>query len=158
MKPVAKPFASPDRLLAGATFADSYAITAEGLGLDAVEATKRAMGRTPRWVSGLMALRSVLVTPFLLKTGREKSVRSSTRIGFFPFISQSADEVVLGMNDRHLDFRVSVEVKSLDGGRQEVSASTAVKPHNRLGRIYLAIVTPLHRVIVPAMLAQVLKA
>ena len=158
MKPVAKPFASPDRLLAGATFADSYAITAEGLGLDAVEATKRAMGRTPRWVSGLMALRSVLVTPFLLKTGREKSVRSSTRIGFFPVIRQSADEVVLGMNDRHLDFRVSVEVRPLGAGRQEISATTAVKPNNLFGRIYLAIVTPFHRVIVPAMLSQVLKA
>lgn len=158
MKPVAKPFASPDRLLAGATFADSYALTTDDLGLDAVEATKRVMGRTPRWVSGLMALRNVLVTPFLLKTGREKSVRSSVRIGFFPVISQSADEVVLGMNDRHLDFRLSVEVKPLGAGRQEISATTAVKPHNLFGRIYLAIVTPFHRVIVPAMLSQVLKA
>lgn len=158
MKPVAKPIASPERLLAGATFADSYAVTTDGLGLDAVAATKRAMGRTPRWVSGLMVLRHVMVTPFLLKTGREKSMRSSARIGFFPIISQSADEVVLGMNDRHLDFRVSVEVRPLGAGRQEISATTAVRPHNLFGRIYLAIVTPFHRIIVPAMLSQVLKA
>ena len=39
-------------------------------------------------------------------------------------------------------------------GRQEVTASTAVRTHNLLGRIYLAIVKPFHRIVVPAMLAQ----
>ncbi|WP_352728747.1 DUF2867 domain-containing protein [Mesorhizobium sp. M0276] len=39
---------------------------------------------------------------------------------------------------------------------QEVAATTIVKTHNWLGRAYLAIVMPFHRIIVPAMLAQVL--
>ena len=73
----------------------------------------------------------------------------------FPVISQSAAKVVLGLDDRHLDFRVLVEVEELGMGRQEVTASTAVKTHNLLGRAYLAIVKPFHRIIVPAMLAQV---
>jgi hypothetical protein len=49
-----------------------------------------------------------------------------------------------------------VEVEELGAGRQEVAVSTAVKTHNLLGRVYLALVKPFHRIIVPAMLAQVL--
>ena len=42
-------------------------------------------------------------------------------------------------------------------GRQQVTASTVVKTHNLLGRADLAIVKPFHRIIVPAMLAQVVS-
>lgn len=63
---------------------------------------------------------------------------------------------MLGLDDRHLDFRIVVEVTELGAGRQEVAASTIVKTHNLLGRTYLAVVKPFHRIIVPAMLAQVL--
>lgn len=62
---------------------------------------------------------------------------------------------MLGLDDRHLDFRIVVEVTELGAGRQ-VAASTIVKTHNLLGRTYLAVVKPFHRIIVPAMLAQVL--
>jgi hypothetical protein len=44
-----------------------------------------------------------------------------------------------------------------DGG-QSVSATTYVKTHNTLGRFYLTVVKPFHRIIVPVMLAQVGKA
>lgn len=157
MKPVVKPFPSPGRLLAGASFADSFAITVDGLGLDAVDATRRAFERVPAWVSRLMALRNLMVRPFRLKTGASDVDASRGRIGFFPVLSQSPSEVVLGLDDRHLDFRVSVQVRELGVGRQEVSASTAVRPHNVFGRAYLFVVKPFHRAIVPAMLAQVLR-
>ncbi|WP_348626172.1 MULTISPECIES: DUF2867 domain-containing protein [unclassified Mesorhizobium] len=63
---------------------------------------------------------------------------------------------MLGLDDRHLDFRLLVEVRDLGMTCQEVAATTIVKTHNWLGRAYLAIVMPFHRIIVPAMLAQVL--
>ena len=155
MKPVSKPFEHRHDLLAGAEFADSYSMTVSGLSLDAVGATWRVMGRTPRWVAGLMAARNLLVRPFGLKTAPDEASPPRLRIGMFPVISQSAAQVVLGLNDRHLDFRVLVEVEELGMGRQAVTASTAVRTHNLLGRVYLAIVKPFHRIIVPAMLAQV---
>ncbi|RVA61432.1 DUF2867 domain-containing protein, partial [Mesorhizobium sp. M7A.F.Ca.CA.001.11.2.1] len=37
-----------------------------------------------------------------------------------------------------------------------VAATTIVKTHNWLGRAYLAIIMPFHRIVVPAMLAQIL--
>jgi Protein of unknown function (DUF2867) len=155
MKPVSKPFTPRHDLLAGAQFADSYCVTVSGLSLDAIDATRRVMGRTPRWVARLMAVRNLAVTPFGLKTAADKTSPRRTNIGTFPVISQSATKVVLGLDDRHLDFRVLVEVEELGMGRQQVTASTVVKTHNLLGRVYLAIVKPFHRIIVPAMLAQV---
>ena len=78
------------------------------------------------------------------------------RFGIFPLISQFPGKVVLGLDDRHLDFRVLVEVRDLGSGRQEVAATTIVKTHNWLGRAYLVIIMPFHRIVVPAMLAQIL--
>jgi Protein of unknown function (DUF2867) len=63
--------------------------------------------------------------------------------------------VMLGMNDKHLDFRLLVDVVNEGGGRQIITASTVVKTHNALGRAYLAFVKPFHKVIVPAMMARV---
>ncbi|MER9950987.1 DUF2867 domain-containing protein [Mesorhizobium sp. M0047] len=142
--------------LAGAQFADRYVLVTEGLSLTALGAAERALGRTPRWVGRLTALRNLAVRPFGLKTGHEPAVLPAGRIGIFPLISQFPGKVVLGLDDRHLDFRLLVEVRDLGMNRQEVAATTIVKTHNWLGRAYLAIVMPFHRIIVPAMLAQVL--
>jgi Protein of unknown function (DUF2867) len=38
---------------------------------------------------------------------------------------------------------------------QQVTATTLVKTHNVFGRLYLAIILPFHRLIVPAMLRQI---
>jgi len=126
--------------------------------LDAPSAAGRMFGRVPRWIRALMAMRNRLVAPFGLKTGRDKITSPSRRIGIFPVIAEAPERVVLGLDDRHLDFRVAIDVMRLGGARSEVTATTLVCPHNRLGRAYLAIVLPFHRVIVPVMLAQAAKA
>jgi hypothetical protein len=155
MRPVSRLFPNPDRILAGTQFADSYCLIVDSLDLDAVSATRRVMGRTPGWITMLMAMRNFIVRPFGLKT-ELGSTAFRDAIGLFPVVDKSASRVVLGFDDRHLDFRVLVEVEELGAGRQEVAVSTAVKTHNLLGRAYLALVKPFHRIIVPAMLAQVL--
>lgn len=155
MRPISRPFPNPDRVLAGTQFADTYTLITDGLSLDAVSATQRVMGRTPGWITVLMAMRNFIVRPFGLKTELDATAFRHA-IGLFPVVDKSANHVVLGFDDRHLDFRVVVEVMELGSGRQEVAVSTAVKTHNLLGRTYLALVKPFHRIIVPAMLAQVL--
>jgi Protein of unknown function (DUF2867) len=102
-------------------------------------------------------MRNHLVAPLGLKTGRGKVTSPSRRIGIFPVITKTPERVVLGLDDRHLDFRVAVDVTPLGGAQSHVTATTLVCPHNRLGRAYLAIVLPFHRLIIPAMLAQVAK-
>jgi hypothetical protein len=136
--------------LPDADFTDAYSIHVIEP-LDALQAARRMVGRRPRWVNGLLMLRNLAVTPFGLKRG---APIGAERIGIFPVVSASPERVVMGFDDVHLDFRVVVDVAP-EGSGQQVTATTFVRTRNRLGRLYLAAVKPFHRVIVPAMLAQV---
>ncbi len=112
------------------------------------------MARQPRWVEALTSLRNLLVTPFGLKTSGESRTAPSEMIGIFPIVSETPDRLVAGFNDKHLDFRVVVDVAT-SGALRNVTATTLVLTHNRLGRTYLAIILPFHRLIVRTLLRQV---
>lgn len=62
-------------------------------------------------------------------------------IAFFPVLSRSTDEIVLGADDSHLDFRASVLLRRSDN---RLAVTTAVRCHNLLGRLYLAAILPFH--------------
>ncbi|HEX7686809.1 MAG TPA: DUF2867 domain-containing protein [Burkholderiaceae bacterium] len=127
-------------LLPGHQFADAYRVPVPP-GMDAMAATRLAFARGPWWVRGLMALRNGVVGVFGLKAASSAG---------FPVISQSPERVVLGFDDRHLDFRIVV---ALAGGC--ATLTTAVRWHNAFGRAYLAVVMPFHRVIAARMLEGV---
>jgi hypothetical protein len=141
-------------LLAGAQFSDAFRVAIDGTALDARGAAERMLGRQPRWIGALMALRDCLVTPFGLKTSDPNGRTSTEIIGIFPVLSQSPARLVAGFDDSHLDFRVVVDVATAGPG-QQVTATTLVLTHNWLGRIYLAIILPFHRLVVRSMLRQV---
>jgi hypothetical protein len=153
-----KPFEGtvPDTcgILPGAQFADAYALSVSGQSLTALAATQLAFGRAPGWINRLLRLRNAVVSPFGLKAGEKSSKPFVEKAGIFPVLHQAPHRIVLGLDDKHLDFRLLVDVQDIGGGMQTVTASTLVKTHNRFGRIYLAIVKPFHRMIVPAMLRQ----
>jgi hypothetical protein len=149
-----KPTLDTDALLAGAQFADAFGLEVDGHTLDARQATERMVGRAPRWIDALVTVRNILVAPFGLKTSGASATVPRDMIGIFPVISQTPERLIAGFNDRHLDFRVVVEVAP-HGAGQQVTATTLVKTHNRLGRTYLAIILPFHRLVVRSMLAQV---
>jgi Protein of unknown function (DUF2867) len=144
-------------LLAGAQFADAFRIDFEGGALDARHAAVLMTSRTS-WIEALIWLRNLLVAPFGLKTSGENETPRCETIGLFPILTESRDRLVAGFNDKHLDFRLVVDVAA--GGpdstsTQQVTATTLVKTHNWFGRIYLAIIMPFHRLIVPAMLRKI---
>ena len=141
-------------LLAGAQFIDAYSIVIDHAALDARRAAEKMLARGPRWIDVLLALRNYLVTPFGLKTPSPNRRVATDAVGIFPVLSESPDRLVAGFNDKHLDFRVVVDVASAGPG-QQVTATTLVLTHNWLGRFYLAIILPFHRLIVRAMLRQV---
>jgi hypothetical protein len=141
-------------LLAGAQFIDAYNIVIDDAALDARRAAEKMLARAPRWIEALLALRNYLVTPFGLKTSAPNKTGASEIIGIFPIVSQSPDRLVAGFDDHHLDFRVVVDVAACGHG-QRVTATTPVRTHNLLGRAYLAIILPFHRLVVRAMLRQV---
>jgi hypothetical protein len=102
-----------------------------------------------------MALRNSIVRPFGLKTPKPPTAADNgTGIGIFPLLRESAQEVLLGLDDRHLDFRIVVTVVPADAGNQAVTVTSLIRTHNLLGRSYLRMVLPFHRLIVCQLLQR----
>ena len=148
------PAVDADMLLPGAHFADAFQIEIGDRDLDARRAAERMMARQPWWAEALVSLRNFLMAPLGLRTSGAGLVPPRDMIGIFPVVSQTPDRLIAGFNDRHLDFRVVIDVTAPSDARQ-VTATTLVKTHNWFGRTYLATIMPFHRLIVPALLRQV---
>ncbi len=147
------PDASASGVLPGAQFADAFRLTVRDSDLDAIAASKRVFERAPAWVAALLRLRNTIVAPLGLR-GTDDPIGQSAprRIGWFPVVSETPDRVVLGFNDKHLDFRIVVDSAADSEGGRQITATTLVRRHNVFGRAYLAAVMPFHKVIVPTML------
>ncbi|MEH6534724.1 MAG: DUF2867 domain-containing protein, partial [Photobacterium frigidiphilum] len=74
------------------------------------------------------------------------------RVGIFTLLSISDNEVILGDADKHLDVKVSVYKESKEGNL--IAISTVVHVHNLLGKVYMSIVTPVHKLIVPSSITR----
>jgi hypothetical protein len=159
MTPVAVDASRQKSILPGAQFADAFQIEVVGQYLDALEATKRAVYGAPAWIGRLLQLRTALVKPFSLKPGAspDRKRAGSSNVGIFPILRQDAKHMVLGIDDRHLDFRLLIDITEPDDGSQLVTATTVVKTHNAFGRAYLAVVMPFHKLIVPTMMRAIEK-
>lgn len=105
------------------------------------------LGGSPAWVRVLMSLRNRIVAVFGLKAAGAGPDTESA-IGGFPVVSERPERVVLGFDDRHLDFRIVVDVACEGASASRVSVTTLVDRHNPFGRFYIAAVTPFHRAIV----------
>lgn len=157
--------------LPGAWFADSYRITLPpALAQQPPLALFLHLARgTPGWVNALMRLRNQLAGWVGLKNlGGLGDIparpladwREGDRIGIFKLLSVGADEVILGDCDKHLEVRLSLHrlppERSAPSGTEpaQLAVSTVVQVHNRLGRLYMALITPFHRLIVRRTLAQ----
>lgn len=152
-----KPDVDRDSVLAGAQFADAFRVTIPDVGLDARGAAERIFSRSPRWVEALLELRNLIVAPFGLKTSGSGAPNAGGMIGIFPVLDETPQRLIAGFDDHHLDFRVVVDVAPAGAG-QDVTTTTLVLTHNRLGRAYLAVIMPFHRMVAKAMLRQVCRA
>ncbi len=138
-------------------FVDSYAVPLADPNLTPVQLAER-LTVMPSWVNGLLWLRNGLVAPLGLKTGADLPPSPADPgvgdyVSFFRLEELSPNEAILGEDDRHLDFRVSV-LKTA-GPEPLAAISTWVHPHNLGGRLYLLGVLPFHKLIIRRMLANV---
>jgi hypothetical protein len=155
-------------------YADCFRVTVDLEPECSVDAVTRAtLTEFPRWALGLMWLRNRLVRPFRLRTGgdvpstkpdglsgpidRDLRYGPGDRAVFFTVLQRSDDEIVMGEQDRHLDFRVSVRVPRRDEGNVDVEFITVVVFNNPWGRLYFFPVKPFHRAIVRSLLARMAR-
>ena len=152
---VAPPFNSKVAALFGAAdLVDAYAVALPKNAPDDVERLAGiALTQQPTWFKGLLGIRDAVVSLTGVKTSRlireEARQRGADTIAFFPVLERSENELVLGENDRHLDFQASVMSRTTsDGSSRELVMTTVVHCHNTFGRLYLMTIAPFHRLIV----------
>ena len=145
----------PHPAFPGADWGDCFEIVVMNGVTDAEAAARSAFERMPWWVGPLMAIRNLAVLPFGLKGDPDAAADDRERIGMFPVVSRQPSQVVLGFDDRHLDFRIVVESDRLTDERTSVRVMTLVKRHNRLGRFYLAAIMPFHKLIVASTMTRI---
>lgn len=130
-----------DGALARVDFADAHAVAAApGTPLDPQAWADAIFHDPPAWVVAAMGLRQAVVGFVGISRGDTSAFRT---------LARTDDEVLLGTDDGHLDFRASVRREP-----KRVVLSTVVTLHNRRGRGYFAIVRRVHPVVVQAMLAR----
>jgi hypothetical protein len=139
-----------------ADLSDAFAIALPpSASRDVVELGKAVFNNPPAVVAPLMGIRDAIMGRFGVKTaadiGRAAAGRPLGAIGPFGVEEISSREVVMGEDDRHLNFKTSFLVRQTAEGR-ELVWTTVVRCNNKLGRIYLAAIAPVHRRLLPAFL------
>lgn len=142
-------------LLPGSTFADAYRVVGVRSDLNARQVARIIFDSPPAWADALIAMRNWIVGWFGLKAGeRSSATDGSSHISFFPIVIESPQEMILGLDDQHLDFRLVVTLESTSSDTQTLTVTSVVKTHNRLGRVYLQVILPFHRLLARTMLAR----
>lgn len=144
----------PDPALPNANWADAFEITTPRTFATMKALAKQTVGTMPRWAEYLLWLRNCVVAPFGLKSdGTQDAATGTDTIGIFPILEETQNRIVLGLNDRHLDFRILIEQTQQDENTC-IRTTTLVQRHNAFGKLYIAVVTPFHKAIVAAVARQ----
>ena len=167
---VARRPAPPDSaflpVLAGAYYCDSFEAPLRRDTLAMHEIYLALFAHHPRWARRLLILRGRIVALFGLRASTAADfdaieIKSAYAVGEkiarFTLLGQSETEIVAGGDDKHLDFRVSVQ-KLTGSGSSRVVLSTAVSPHNLFGKAYLFVILPFHRFGVRMLLSNAVTA
>lgn len=143
-------------VLSGAQFIDAFRVEIGAKAMNAREACVRMVLHGPRWIDALIRLRNILVTPFGLKTSGEGAPAPGGLIGLFPVLSETPERLIAGFDDYHLDFRVVVDVAG-DAADRQVTLTTLVRTNNLLGRAYLALIVPFHKLVARSMMGDIVE-
>ncbi|MET0786180.1 MAG: DUF2867 domain-containing protein [Paenisporosarcina sp.] len=122
--------------------------------------TRMFLTTVPSWVPHLMKVRNRIVSLIGLKTSSWSEVQNiklelGSSIGIFRVLNRSSHEILLGEDDRYLNFRVSILVEEVNGLKY-LTVSTVVYFHNWIGKLYFFNAEKVHKVTVPKMLKNIL--
>ena len=107
---------------------------------------------SPKWVDILFKIRNKIVSLFGLKNevlDIDKIIlpfKVGDKVGFFKVFEAYDNEIVVGEDDAHLDFRVSILLDKKKGNL--LSVKTMVNFNNTFGKLYFFLIRPFHIIIV----------
>ncbi|SDD21216.1 Protein of unknown function [Variovorax sp. CF079] len=155
------------RAYATTDLADAYAVRLPNDAITDPELLARFLfSQQAPWIAGLMRIRDALVAGFGLKTsgqlkGPSAGSRNDKRISIFKIYEKGTHEILLGEDDKHLDFRVSVLHQTRTVATESAPylvVSTVVHCHNLLGRTYIRLIAPFHRLVVQSIMRRAARA
>lgn len=138
-------------LLVKIDFADTFSTTNHINSIE--EITNLIFNTTPRWIDFLFTIRNKIVGFFGLETKVPDDYNENFVVGgyvkFFKIFAISDNEITLGADDSHLNFRALIKNDQSDSFN--IKVITLVEYNNNLGKLYMGIVKPFHRKIVKRM-------
>jgi Protein of unknown function (DUF2867) len=138
--------------------ADAYAVTLPDNATRDPEALADFLfSQQAPWVARLLWLRDRIMSVFGVKTTDQLQAGAGAvrRVAFFRIYAQDADEILLGEDDSHLNFRLTVRCEPRS---QQLIVTTVVQCHNALGRFYILVIAPFHRLVVRSALQRAARA
>lgn len=141
-------------LLPKIDFSDTFATTNHLNTLE--EITTLVFKTTPKWVQHLLKLRNKLVGLIGLKNSipddYNEEFTEGGYVSFFKIYQINTDEVILGLDDSHLNFRAIINKITADS--YNIKVTTLVEYNNLKGKIYMTVVKPFHRLVVMSMVKK----
>lgn len=142
-------------------FSDCFGMTIERTDINISDVVNCFFTASPGFVTQLMKARDKIARLAGLKTGddakREKvTFEPGKEIGLFKMYNCNDREAIIGADDKHLNFRVSLY---LNPGKTstEILISTVVFFNNRWGRLYMRVIKPFHKMVVPGIIKNIHK-
>ena len=144
-------------------FHDSYKISSIENNISPLEIYLAMVNNTPIWINLLLSLRNIMVQPFGLKDVGNlggisflDNVKTEhlvgTKLDIFIIESFNKNEMILQQKDKHLDIKLSILIHE----DTDIIVSTIVNFNNLLGKIYMFIIAPLHKIIVKRLMKNII--
>jgi len=135
-------------------FSDTFSTTNHSNNLN--EISNIIFNTTPKWISILFKIRNKIAGFIGLKIDKPNDYNTDYKIGgyisFFKIFQINDNEIILGANDNHLNFRAII-----NNTKEEVNnikVTTLVEYNNTKGKIYMTLIKPFHRLVVMKMVSQ----
>ncbi len=123
------------------------------------EITNLIFNNPPSWVKFLFILRNRMVKIIGLKnsvpTDFKETFEIGGYIGFFKIYAISNDEIILGADDSHLNFRAVILKDNTSD--YNIKTITLVEYNNTKGKIYMSLIKPFHRIVVKSLVKKAYK-
>lgn len=140
-------------LLQRSDYRESIDIALSKPDLSVVDVVFAIFGYRPGWMKAMLILRNMIASLFGLDVSRTRDVLSVQRkpdyvegemmFGWTVFV-HTPGELIVGRDNTHLDFRVSV-LRDDAPGHARMVVSTICAAHNAFGISYLRAVLPFHK-------------
>lgn len=151
-------------------YLDSYSAKVSLQNIQSIDVVKAFFQSSPKWIDHLFHLRNRIVRIFGLKTGDEPHSRQELLdnfngqpgevLGLFRVYQAYEQEMILGEDDRHLNFKISFHILNMENStfcESELTFTTIVEFHNAMGKFYFWVIKPFHKIIVGSMLRSTIR-